>query len=145
MMPPMTAPETPDTDRTFTTIGVVGLVPDDVPREGKDTIWTAGQSLMILRPKKGGISSIALYEYLSSEWVKEALRSLAYGAGIPTISIKDLKEFRVPVPSAEEEDEIEAAFRDRQHRMAQVRAILKDIEQARDASWPHREIQGAQA
>ena len=41
------------------------------------------------------------------------------------------------------EDEIKAAFRDRQARMAEVRAILEGIEHARDASWPHRELQGA--
>lgn len=127
------------------TIGSVALVPEEAAVDGENGFWTAGQSFMILRPKKGEISSVALYEYLSSGSVKEALRSLAYGAGIPTISIKDLKEFRVPVPSAEEEDEIEAAFRNRQDRMAEVRAILKDIEQAREASWPHRDLQGARA
>lgn len=127
------------------TIGSVALVPAEAAVDGESGFWTAGQSFMILRPKKGEISSVALYEYLSSGSVKEALRSLAYGAGIPTISIKDLKEFRIPVPSAEEEDEVVAAFQDRQDRLAKVRTILKSIEHARDASWPHRELQGARA
>jgi len=125
------------------TIASVALVPKESAVDGESGFWTAGQSFMILRPKKGEISSIALYEYLSSGSVKEALHSLAYGAGIPTISIKDLKEFRVPIPSPEEDDEIETAFQDRQDRLAEVRAILMGIKQDRNASWPHRELQGA--
>ncbi|WP_089885805.1 N-6 DNA methylase [Citreimonas salinaria] len=127
------------------TVGSVALVPEEASVDGESHFWTAGQSFMILRPKQGRISGIALLEYFSNPSVKTALRSLAAGAAIQTISIKDLKEFRVPVPSTEEEDEIEAAFRDRQARLAEVRTILKGIEQARDASWPHRELQGAQA
>lgn len=126
------------------TIGSVALVPEEAAVDGESGFWTAGQSFMILRPKKSEISSLALYEYLSSDSVREALRSLAYGAGIPTISIKDLKEFRVPIPSAQEEGEIEANFRDRQNRLAKARAILEGIEHARTASWPHRELQGVQ-
>ena len=125
------------------TIGAVALVPEDTDVPGESGFWTAGQSFMILRPKKGEISGIALYEYLSSGPVKETLRSLAHGAVIPTISIKDLKEFRVPIPSPEEDDEIETAFQDRQDRLAEVRAILMGIKQDRNASWPHRELQGA--
>lgn len=127
------------------TIGSVVLVPEEAAVDGESGFWTAGQSFMILRPKRGEISSIALYEYLSNGSVKEALRSLAYGSGIPSISIKDLREFRVPIPSAEEEDKIEAAFQDRQGRLAEVRIILEDIERARNASWPHRELRGQEA
>jgi type I restriction enzyme M protein len=127
------------------TIGSVALVPEEAAVDGESGFWTAGQSFMILRPKKDEVSSIALYEYLSSGLVKEALRSLAYGAGIPTIPIKGLKEFRVPIPSAEDETEIEAAFHNRQNRFAEVSAILDDIAQARSASWPHRELHGWEA
>ena len=123
------------------TIGSVALVPEEAAVDGESGFWTAGQSFMILRPKKDEISSIALYEYLSSGLVREALRSLAYGAGIPTIPIKGLKEFRVPIPSAEDESEIEAAFKNRQDRLFEVRTILEGIDNARDASWPHRELQ----
>ena len=125
------------------TVGSVALVPEEASVDEESHFWTAGQSFMILRPKQGRVSGIALLEYFSNPSVKTALRSLAAGAAIQTISIKDLKEFRVPIPSAEEEDEIKAAFRDRQARMAEVRAILEGIEHARDASWPHRELQGA--
>ena len=94
------------------TIGAVALVPDDAAVDGDSGFWTAGQSFMVLRPRKGGCSSIALFEYLSNNAVRETLRSLAGGAGIPTVSIKDLRQFKVPILTPVEEAEIEANFWD---------------------------------
>ena len=127
------------------TIGTAALVPSDVPMENDSHFWTAGQSFMILRPKKGKVSGVALLEFLSSDAVKTSLRSLAVGAAIQTIAIKDLKEFQVPVPSDEENAAIEAAFQKRQDKRAQVRLLLEDIDRERDASWPHDALQGWQS
>lgn len=61
-------------------------------REGEDTIWTAGQSLMILRPKtRVNMSSLALYEYLSNDTVQDYIKSIAGGAVIQTLAMKDHK------------------------------------------------------
>lgn len=122
------------------TIGAVALVPDDAAVDGDSGFWTAGQSFMVLRPRKGGCSSIALFEYLSNNAVRETLRSLAGGAGIPTVSIKDLRQFKVPILTPVEEAEIEANFWDRQNQLAQVRARVAEIEKSRKSSWPHDEL-----
>lgn len=124
------------------TIGSVALVPDAAAVDGDSGFWTAGQSFMILRPRKGEVSGIALYEYLSNRAVRETLRSLAGGAGIPTISIKDLREFKVPIPSRNEEAEIETAFLARQSQLSEVQALLAQIEKNRNASWPNDELCG---
>lgn len=124
------------------TIGSVALVPEDAPIEDDNLFWTAGQSFMILRPKKGKVTGVALLEYLSSEAVKMALRSLAVGVTIPTISIKDLKGFQVPVPSDEKNELIKEAFQGRQNKRAQLQALLDDIDREKNASWPHSELQG---
>lgn len=124
------------------TIGSVALVPDAAAVDGDSGFWTAGQSFMILRPRKGEVSGIALYEYLSNRAVRETLRSLAGGAGIPTISIKDLREFKVPIPSRNEEAEIETAFWARQSQLSEVQALLAQIEKNRNASWPNDELCG---
>ena len=48
-------------------VGRVGIVPDNVPSEGSSTIWTAGQSLMILRLKaRHRLLPRVLSEYLSN-------------------------------------------------------------------------------
>ena len=122
------------------TIGAVALVPNDAAVDGDSGFWTAGQSFMVLRPRKGGSSSIALFEYLSNNAVRETLRSLAGGAGIPTVSIKDLRQFKVPVLTPDEEAGIEANFWDRQNQLAQVRARIAEIEKSRKSSWPHDKL-----
>ncbi|MBO9429645.1 hypothetical protein [Sulfitobacter sp. R18_1] len=69
---------------------------------GEDTIWTAGQSLMILRPKKRvNMSSLALYEYLSNDTVQEYIKSITGGAAIQTLAMKDLKGFAIPLRDEE--------------------------------------------
>ncbi len=122
------------------TIGTAGLVPADAPTSDEDGFWTAGQSFMILRPKNGGVSGVVLYEYLANPTVVEALRTLAGGSAIQSIAIKDLKAFRVPIPSEEEAERAELTFKRRQERHAQIEEIMAEIEAERTSSWPSREL-----
>jgi type I restriction enzyme M protein len=122
------------------TIGTAGLVPADAPTSDEDGFWTAGQSFMILRPKRGGLSGVVLYEYLANPTVVEALRTLAGGSAIQSIAIKDLKAFRVPIPSEEEAERAELTFKRRQERHAQIEEIMAEIEAERTSSWPSREL-----
>jgi type I restriction enzyme M protein len=122
------------------TIGSAGLVPADAPTNDEDGFWTAGQSFMILRPKRGGVSGVVLYEYLANPTVVEALRTLAGGSAIQSIAIKDLKAFRVPIPSEDEAERAELTFKRRQERHAQIEEIKAEIEAERTNSWPSREL-----
>jgi len=123
------------------TIGVVGLVPEDVPREGDTAIWTAGQSLMILRPKKrGGMDPIALYEYLTDETVAEFIKSLAGGSVIQNLGMKDLKSFPVPVPSKQIMEDVRTRFMARQALLDEVADIQRRIVAERAEQWPHAQL-----
>lgn len=123
------------------TIGVVGLVPDDVPHEGGTAIWTAGQSLMILRPKKrGGMDPITLYEYLTDETVQEFIKSLAGGSVIQNLGMKDLKSFPVPVPSKQIMEDVRARFMARQALLDEVADIHQRIAAQRAEQWPHAQL-----
>lgn len=127
------------------TIGVVGLVPDDVPHEGGTAIWTAGQSLMILRPKKrGGMDPITLYEYLTDETVQEFIKSLAGGSVIQNLGMKDLKAFPVPVPSRQIMEDVRARFMVRQALLDEVADIHQRIAVQRAEQWPHAQLARAQ-
>jgi hypothetical protein len=120
------------------TIGAVALVPDDLPAEGEEVIWTAGQSLMILRPKKKTrMSSIALFEYLTNAVVQEYLKSIAGGTAIQTLAMKDLKGFEVPLPDPETTRSIEQAFLDRLQVHDQIDALQAQLADLRAAHWPH--------
>lgn len=123
------------------TIGVVGLVPENVPHEGETAIWTAGQSLMILRPKKrGGMDPITLYEYLTDETVQEFIKSLAGGSVIQNLGMKDLKAFPVPVPSRQIMEDVRARFMARQALLDEVADIQRRIAADRAEQWPHAQL-----
>ncbi|PVA05269.1 restriction endonuclease subunit S [Thalassorhabdomicrobium marinisediminis] len=122
-------------------IGIASLVPEDVPREGESEIWTAGQSMMILRPKKRiGISSLALFEYLSNATVQEYLKSLAGGATIQNLAMKDLKSFPVAVPDDEAVDAVEVGFTRRQAIFDQIEALEAKVGSVQEQTWPHNQL-----
>ena len=123
------------------TIGVVGLVPEDVPREGDMAIWTAGQSLMILRPKKrSGMDPITLYEYLTDETVQEFIKSLAGGSVIQNLAMKDLKVFPIPIPPKQIMEDVQARFKARQALLDEVAEIQRRIAEERAKQWPHAQL-----
>jgi hypothetical protein len=120
------------------TIGTVGLVPEDLDGDGSDEVWVAGQSFMILRPKRRlGLSPIALYEYLTNDVVQEHLRSLAGGAAIQSLNMKDIKSFPVPVPDQKTAEQIEAEHARRQTMYDQIEELSRKIESDKTKSWPH--------
>jgi len=122
-------------------VGVVAMAPPDVPKEGETEIWTAGQSMMILRPKKrASMSSLALYEYLSNATVQEFLKSLAGGATIQNLAMKDLKGFPVVMPNDEAIQQVEAGFAERQVILDQIRELQAKLVEVRDRGWPHLQL-----
>ncbi|SCM68736.1 N-6 DNA methylase [Donghicola eburneus] len=123
------------------TVGVVALVPDDVPGEGARRIWTAGQAMMILRPKaRVKMSSLALYEYLSNETVQEYIKSIAGGAAVQTIAMKDLKGFAIPMPDEETVAALEENFAERQKIFDEIDALKMKLEDVRGRGWPHLQL-----
>ena len=121
------------------TIGRVGIVPDEAPGPEEDGFWTAGQSLVILRPR-GKIAPEVLYEYLTDARVQDHIASLAGGAVIQSITAKDLAALRIPVPAKAEQDRVVRAFTARQDRYAEIARIHREIEAERANTWPHREL-----
>lgn len=122
-------------------IGVVGIVPDDVPVDGEQSIWTAGQSMMILRMKRRSeLTPVVLYEYLSSATVQEFIRSISGGAGISTIAMKDLNGFPVPLPDPATAKDVHAVFERRQALFGRLDEIKREISRERTESWPHRDL-----
>lgn len=119
-------------------VGVVGMVPEDVPGEGESRIWTAGQSMMILRPKKRvKMSNLALYEYLSNDTVQDYIKSIAGGATIQTIAMKDIKGFAIPMPDEETVRSIEEGFAKRQAIFDQIDEMKLKLQDVRSRGWPH--------
>ena len=123
------------------TVGVVGLVPEDVPRKGDNALWTVGQSLVILRPKKsGGIDSISLYEYLTNETVQKLIKSLASASAIQILAIKDLNTFPVSIPSKQVMEDMRASFTARQALLDEMADIQRRIATEHAELWPHSQL-----
>lgn len=76
--------------------------------EGPDVNLIAGQTMVILRLKKGGslFDPIVLLRYLSLPQVRRFLESLSGGAAISFLRKKDLLELPVPIPTPEHQDQI---------------------------------------
>jgi hypothetical protein len=126
------------------TIGRVGLVSEDAPTVGAECFWTAGQSLVILRPHKV-IAPEVIFEYLSNEVVQEHLKSLAGGAVIQSLSSADISSLQIPVLGRREQDRIVNAFRERQKAYDLIRQTREMIRAQRRSTWPHRDLIGTDA
>lgn len=124
------------------TIGRVGIVPDTVPGRDEDEFWSAGQSMMILRPRRDQILPEVLYEYLSSDLMQEHLHNLASGAVIQSFNMQDLKSLPVPVPSKDEQNRVASDFRERLDLHDEIQRIRGRITEHRAASWPHQDLGG---
>lgn len=123
------------------TIGVVGIVPDAAYGEDGDEIWTAGQSLMILRPKpRSGLDPIVLYEFLSNDTVQEFISTMAGGSLIKNLGMKDLKSLLVPVPTAEQISTVHEGFIKKQEIFDEIERLTQQIEKQRAEEWPHSDL-----
>jgi type I restriction enzyme M protein len=119
------------------TIGAAGIAPDEAAHGSSEELWTAGQSLVILRPRSDRLLPVVLYEYLSNEIVREYIQSLAGGAALITLNLRDLQRLGVPVPSREEQAGIEEGFYDRQKLFEQIAKLRGEITSRRATGWPH--------
>jgi len=93
---------------------------------------------MILRPKKRvKMSSLALYEYLSNDTVQDYIQSIAGGAAIQTLAMKDLKGFQIPMPDEQTVRSIEESFAARQAIFDEIDEMKLKLENVRAQGWPH--------
>ena len=83
-------------------LGKVGIVGHDAPAAGNGG-WIAGQSAAVIRVNRNsGIDPRALFVLLRSELGKELVKTLASGAAIPFVQLRELKQLSIPIPTAEE-------------------------------------------
>ena len=84
--------------------GKLGIVPEAVPTTG-DGCWMVNRSAIVIRTTSDKVNSKVLYAYLKSDIGQTQISSLIKGATIPNISLKELKQIPVIVPSLEEQEQ----------------------------------------
>lgn len=84
--------------------GKLGIVPEDVPTTG-DRCWMVNRSAIVIRTISDKVDPKVLYAYLKSDIGQTQISGLIKGATIPNISLKELKQIPVIVPSLEEQEQ----------------------------------------
>ncbi|MFS1510587.1 MULTISPECIES: N-6 DNA methylase [unclassified Vibrio] len=112
-------------------VGRVALIDDSI----EDNI-IASQAFAILRlkPHVNNLSSVALYQYLTSEFGQQQLSSLVTGTTAQMLSAKDLSNMDIPVFSSEKLTELEAVRLNVIEVHQKILGLQKEIEQI-NLSW----------
>lgn len=84
--------------------GKLGIVPEDVPTTG-DKCWMVNRSAIVIRTTSDKVNPKVLYAYLKSDIGQTQISRLIKGATIPNISLKELKQIPVIVPSLKEQEQ----------------------------------------
>lgn len=109
-------------------VGKVGYVPEGI----KDNALV-NQAFTILRVKPGcrRMSPHALFQYLSSEYGKHQLTSLATGTSAPMLSSKDIQALMVPAFSKEQQEAFAVAHQQAIEKQQKIDALKNELAELR--------------
>ncbi|QAY91405.1 MULTISPECIES: restriction endonuclease subunit S [Pseudomonas] len=71
--------------------------------DNSDVLVTTTNQVAVIKSEDQGVSSAYFHWYLNSPFGRRALDSIRGGATIPNISIKNLSEIEIPIPSPEDQ------------------------------------------
>lgn len=113
-------------------LGKVGIVGDDCGDN-----WVAGQLFQVVRLSNTTktIEPEYLFRYLSSPLVQTYLHDQASGTTMAVLKTTDIKELPIPVPSAEEQQQVLETHRRIQQAYAQIAGIQSEINQLAREHW----------
>lgn len=118
-------------------IGIVGIVPNSIKDNSENEIWAPSQSMLILRNKKTSpLSPVVLREILSSEIMNEYIKTLSGGTTVQMISIKDIKNISIPIPSYSIMENIENDSSRRREIFCNITKLKKEMESNKNM-WPY--------
>ncbi|EMA2437276.1 N-6 DNA methylase [Vibrio parahaemolyticus] len=112
-------------------VGRVALTDDSIE---DNVIASQAFAILRLKPHVNNLSSVALYQYLTSEFGQQQLSSLVTGTTAQMLSAKDLSNMDVPVFSAENLAELEIVRLKVLEAHKKIVDLQKEIEQI-NLSW----------
>jgi type I restriction enzyme M protein len=112
-------------------VGRVALIDDSIE---DNVIASQAFAILRLKPHVNNLSSVALYQYLTSEFGQQQLSSLVTGTTAQMLSAKDLSNMNIPVFSAEKLAELEAVRLKVIEVHKKILGLQKEIEQI-NLSW----------
>jgi len=114
--------------------GKLGIVPEDVPMTG-DKCWMVNRSAIVIRTTSDKVDPKVLYAYLKSDIGQTLISSLIKGATIPNISLKELKQIPVIVPSLEEQEQAIACIDKSRETQKAIKELLLEQEERQSKLW----------
>ena len=114
--------------------GKLGIVPEDVPTTGNKR-WTVNKSGIVIRVTSSKIDPKALYTYLKSDFGKVQLARLIKGATIANISLKELKQMPVILPSDDEENDAIACTEKSRETQKAIQNLLSKHKERQSKLW----------
>lgn len=114
--------------------GKLGIVPESVPTTGNKR-WTVNKSAIVIRVTSSKIDPRALYTYLRSDFGTVQISRLIKGATIANISLKELKQMPVIIPSEDEQNEAIACTQKSRETQQTIQKLLLEQQARQDQLW----------
>lgn len=83
-----------------------------------------GQNTVVIESK---IQDTFLYYALNSAFVKKQIESESYGTGYKSLSLKSIRELKIPVPPSDEQEQIASILSSNDLRMSAIRDKIKNL------------------
>ncbi|MBE0445097.1 N-6 DNA methylase [Psychrobacter sp. FME5] len=106
--------------------GKLGIVPEVIP-SADDEYWMVSKPAIAIRVKSDNIDARFLYAYLSSDIGQTQLASITQGAAIANISLKELRELPIILPSLEKQQQAAALVDDSRQVQRKIQKLKSDF------------------
>lgn len=114
--------------------GKLGIVPEVIP-SADDEYWMVSKPAIAIRVKSDNIDARFLYAYLSSDIGQTQLASITQGAAIANISLKELRELPIILPSLEKQQQAAALVDDSRQVQRKIQKLESDFFAKKDELW----------
>ena len=114
--------------------GQLGIVPEVMPSTD-DEYWMVSKPAIAIRANPEKINPKYLYAYLSSEVGQTQLLGITQGAAIANISLKELRDLPIILPSLEEQQPAAALIDDSRQVQRKIEKLKSDFFAKKDELW----------
>lgn len=114
--------------------GQLGIVPEVMPSTD-DEYWMVSKPAIAIRANPEKINPKYLYAYLSSEVGQTQLLGITQGAAIANISLKELRDLPIILPSLEEQQPAAALVEDSRQVQRKIQKLKSDFFAKKDELW----------
>lgn len=115
-------------------VASVGLYADIAEVEGKP--WVVSQSLAIIRMVPGSKLRLdMLHSLMTAPWAREQMERLAAGSTVKSLSISDLRDLLLPMPSLKDQFAYLKRIEEMNKRRLEIARLNESLEMDRKALW----------